>query len=305
MLLEFFCGKNCRKLITFAENLDQFFVDMIKNFVSLLKSKFFWINVVVAIVAALVLMYLAMMLMKVYTHHGESVEVPEFLGLYVNEAESLADKSDLQIEVIDSVFLRDKKPGAIVEQTPKSGLKVKRDRVVYLTINSFSKRQISLPNLLNVSERQATYTLKSLGFEIGNVEVMPSEYADLVLDIKHNGTSLKPGDKVADGAVISLVVGKNDSTYKGEMQIVPLLQGMSRADAVAAIEAQGFIVGFVGSDEKDNANISDPSFKVFRQNPVAGSTVIPGKRIDIWLTKDPKKINSQTQKTSDEDDFFS
>lgn len=277
---------------------------MKKKIVAILKNKFIWINVGLAIVAALVLMYLAMLLMKVYTHHGEAVEVPEFLGLYVNEAESLADKSDLRIEVIDSVFLRDKKPGSIVEQTPKSGLKVKKDRVIYITINSFSKRQIALPNLLNVSERQATYTLKSLGFEIGRVEIMPSEYADLVLDVKHNGTSLKPGEKVPDGAVISLVVGKNDSTYQGEMRIVPTLQGMNRIDAVAAIEAQGFIVGFVGFDGRESANTDDLSFKVYRQNPIAGSTVIPGKRIDIWLTKDPEKINAQSQSAYEEDDFF-
>ena len=276
---------------------------MIKSILSFLKSKFLWGNILLAGVVAILLVFILIFFLKVYTHHGQAYEVPNFIGMYAVEAESVAKRHELNLEVIDSVFVRGEKPGMIIEQTPKANLKVKKDRVIYVTINSINKPQISLPELLNLSERQATYTLKTLGFQVGDVQIVPSEYADVLLDIKYKGSSVSAGDKLPDGAVLSLVVGRNGDEANGEMSSVPHLIGLTKAEALAQIEASGLIVGFIGYDETEPADSDSPLYKVYKQQPSGGLSIMSGKRIDVWLTKDENK-SRKTQSNTNEDDFF-
>ena len=147
---------------------------MKQKILKLLKSRFVWCNIVLSILLLIVLSAVVLFLLKIYTNHGESIDVPNVVGLYELEAQQVIDKAGLEMEVIDSVYIRDQKPGVIVEQTPKQGLNVKSGRVIYLTINSNSKKEITIPNLIGVSERQATSTLSTLGFSISSINIVPS-----------------------------------------------------------------------------------------------------------------------------------
>lgn len=275
---------------------------MVKKIVDLIKSKFLWVNILVAIFSVVILVSVVLFALKIYTNHGEAIKVPNLVGLYENEAEEAIKHTGLTFEIIDSVYTRDAKPGIIVEQTPNQGLSVKDGRVVYLTINAKQKRAITIPNLINVSQRQATYTLTSLGFNIGNVEIIPSEYTDLVLDIKYNGISLKEGDKVPDGATLSLSVGRSDSVYNGEMVIVPSLIGLSINEAEKIIANNNLVVGYIGFDNPQPSTDKEKlSYKIYRQMPPVTEQVVPGKRVDLWLSKDPQKLQQSNKK---DDDFF-
>jgi beta-lactam-binding protein with PASTA domain len=274
---------------------------MIKTIIDFLKSKFFWINILCAFAFAVLLGFLTLSFLKNYTHHGESVEVPVLLGLYESEAETILKKNDLIMEIVDSVYVRNEKPGAILEQTPKAGSKVKFGRIIYLTINAKSKRQIIMPDIKNVSKRQATYTLNSIGFSVGNIEVVPSEYADLVLDIKYQGRSVAVGEQLPDGAVVSIVVGENGSGYSGETVFVPILTGLTQSEAESKIAANNLIFGIVEYDVNPVNDADREKFMVYRQMPEPGERVIPGKRIDIWVSKDSNKIQN---KKNEDDDFF-
>lgn len=268
----------------------------------LVKSKFFWINIGAAVLAIIILWSIILLILKAYTNHGEAIKVPNLVGLYENEAEEAIKKSGLAFEIVDSVYMRDAKPGVIVEQTPKQGLSVKSGRIIFLTVNARQKKTIALPNLINVSQRQATYTLNSLGFNVGSVSVVPSEYSDMVLEVKLNGTSLRAGDEVPDGSTLSLVVGRNDSIYGGEKVMMPSLFGLSAAEAEKLITASNLVVGYVGFDNPQPANDKERStYKVYKQIPEPHESVVPGKRVDIWLSKDGKKQQSQNKKN---DDFF-
>ena len=254
-----------------------------------LKSKILWINVIAAIVVVVMLGVLTLTFLKYYTRHGEFVITPDLKGLYEEEATSIAKQNMLRMEVVDSVYLRNEKPGVIVEQTPKAGSKIKSGRVVYLTINARATKQVVVPNVLNVSRRQAESTLKSLGFTVGDVEIVPSEYADLVLEIRYKGRAVEAGEQLPDGAVLSLKVGENGEGYEGSMAFVPILIGLSRDAAEKKIEANELSVGDVNFDIPP-ANESDKAqYMVFRQSPEPGERVVPDTRIHIWLSKDPRK----------------
>jgi len=268
---------------------------------NILKSRYLWLNVIVAIVVVIMLGILTLTFLKYYTRHGEFVITPDLKGLYEKEAETILKQNMLRMEIVDSVYLRGEKPGIIVEQTPKAGGKVKSGRVVYLTINAMAKKQVVVPSILNVSRRQAESTLKSLGFVIGNVEVVPSEYGDLVIEIKYKGRTVEVGEQLPDGAVLSLTVGEDGSKYEGSMAFVPILTGLSQGAAESKILANELIVGIISYDVNPANDADKAQYMVYRQSPDPGERVVPGKRIDIWLSKDPKK--GQAQKGY-EDDFF-
>jgi beta-lactam-binding protein with PASTA domain len=288
---------NYKKSCNFAK---KFLIKMIKTIINFLKSKFLWVNIVCAVAVAILLGFGLLTFLKFYTRHGESVEVPDLIGLYDTEAEPVVRQSNLMMEIVDSVYLRDQKGGTIVEQTPKAGSKVKYGRVIYLTVNAKAKKQITVPNLVNMSKRQATYTLNSIGFAVGNVEVVPSEFGDLVIEIKYNGRIVEAGEHLSDGTILSLVVGENGANYNGEMVFVPILTGLCQNDAESKITANDMIVGIVEYDANPANDADRTQYVVYRQSPEAGESVVPGKRIDIWLSKDTKKVQSQKQG----DDFF-
>ncbi len=276
---------------------------MINKILTLLKSKFLWLNVLAAVAVLVIISTIVMFCLKIYTHHGESITVPNVIGLYEHEARELFERAGLSMEIVDSVYLRNEKPGVIVEQTPKQGLSVKGGRIIFLTVNANAKREIAIPDLIGVSERQATSTLNSLGFNIGSINIVPSEYADMVLEIRHNDRILKAGDKLPDGSTLSISVGRNDTIVSGEMVVVPSLIGLSATEAERIISENNMVVGYVGFDQPQPKNDSEKlQYKVYRQMPEAEQVVIPGKRIDIWLSKDPRK--QQGERDKKDDDFF-
>ena len=276
---------------------------MKQKILKLLKSRFVWCNIVLSILLLIVLSAVVLFLLKIYTNHGESIDVPNVVGLYELEAQQVIDKAGLEMEVIDSVYIRDQKPGVIVEQTPKQGLNVKSGRVIYL-INSNSKKEITIPNLIGVSERQATSTLNTLGFSISSINIVPSEYSDVLLEIRYNNAVVKAGDKLPDGAALTISIGRNDYNVAGEMVAMPSLIGLSSEEAVRIISDKNLVVGYIGFDQPQPKNDSEKNqYKVYKQIPQPNDTVIPGKRVDIWLSKDLKKQKAQ-QETKQDDDFF-
>ncbi|MGN0187477.1 MAG: PASTA domain-containing protein [Paludibacteraceae bacterium] len=238
-----------------------------------------------------------------FTHHGETIIVPDLHGFYPEEAEVVLKQNGLTYEIVDSIYVRDKLPGEIIEQVPAANTPVKLGRKIYLTINSSSKKQIVLPDLRNFPARQAKATLEAMGFRIEKIDYKPSEYPDLVMEIKVNDCAIAPGSKITDGASLTLVVGERTI---GETAYTPDLKGLDIATAETTVANYRFVLGAVEYDETPVNEADKSSFFVYRQTPAAGSAYETGRRIDIWLTTNQNKL-SQRQEQNDtplEEDFF-
>ena len=60
----------------------------------------------------------------------------------------MLNESNLRYEIIDSAKFNPKlKPFAIIDLFPTSGNKVKKNRIIYLTLNPSGYRKISVPNI--------------------------------------------------------------------------------------------------------------------------------------------------------------
>ncbi|MDD2417043.1 MAG: PASTA domain-containing protein [Parabacteroides sp.] len=180
--------------------------------IKILKNPFVF-NLLLAGVITLVLLGGVMFWLSSYTRHNEAVVVPDVRGLKVEEAAEYFDRSNLRYNVIDSVFSSDVPAGAIVEMIPEAGAKVKDGRIVFITINASTTQMAPMPNVQDLSFRQAQALLEATGFNSVEIEYVPGDYKDLVVGVEHRGRMLSSGEKVSLKAALVLKI----SNGEGEM----------------------------------------------------------------------------------------
>lgn len=160
------------------------------------------------IIVAVAIGWLAMLWLDVWTRHDSTISVPSVKSMtFDNAARMLADEGLVAV-LTDSVYDKTTRPGTVIEQNPKVGTMVKEGREVYLTINAFSPKMVTLPTLTDISVRQAKSILE--GLEIKNVveKRVPSDFQDLVLGVYYKGRRLSPGARVPVNARIEIEVGE-------------------------------------------------------------------------------------------------
>ena len=111
-----------------------------KEFFSFKNNRFFWLNLIAMVVVIVAAAWGTLQWLDSYTRHGEAVVVPDVKGMNLRIAENELDKQSLKSIVIDSSYVKGIAPGAILEQNPAGGSKVKSGRTVYLTVNADTLR---------------------------------------------------------------------------------------------------------------------------------------------------------------------
>lgn len=190
-----------------------------RDFINFLRSKVFLINLGVAVLVLIVLCFLTLQWLKSSTRHGEFVEVPDLSRLSVSEMRRVIESADLRYEVIDSAdFNPDYPRFSIIEQDPQAGNKVKENRKIYVTVNPSGYKKVTVPNIIQVTQRNAASMLKAVGLDVERVTYIDELGKDMVYYIRHNGKTIKPGDKVPKTSKIELVCGNGDIPDRAQVQ---------------------------------------------------------------------------------------
>ena len=145
-----------------------------------------------------------------YTLHNEAVVVPDVKGLTLDEADEFFKNSKLRYNVVDSVFSKDVAPGAIVELVPVAGSKVKENRIVFVTINAQTSQMAKIPEIQDLSFRQAYALLRSIGFTSVEIEYVAGEYKDLAVAVELNQRPLTKDEYVPLNAPLTLKISSGD-----------------------------------------------------------------------------------------------
>lgn len=168
--------------------------------------------VIVCIIAGLGI-YAAYLAMALFTKHGRSLQVPSVENLSYTEAISRLNNAGLKVDIRDSLYRDDIKPGFVIEQFPKAKSIVKPGRKIFLYINAVNPKQVVLdddnhPNeyaLRNYSQRQALAKFEELGFKnVRVVKVLGS--TDRVVKVLANGRIVRKTQKVPVNAAIVVEV---------------------------------------------------------------------------------------------------
>lgn len=193
-----------------------------KDFFSFRNNRFFWLNLMAMVVVLVAVVYGTLAGLDVYTHHGESFEVPDVKNKQLAQARLLLQDKHMQGTVIDSTYVKGLPNGVVLDQTPVGGARVKEGRKVYLVVSTDKVPLVKLPDLIdNSSVRQAAAKLKSMGFRLTEPEYVPGEQ-DWVYGIKYLGKELRVGDAVPREALVTLCVGDTgirDSLYRDSLDL--------------------------------------------------------------------------------------
>ena len=179
-----------------------------KNFIVFLRSRVFLINIGLAFAAVILLSFLALQWLKNSTHHGEFVEVPDLSKLSVMEMRDVIEDANLRYEVLDSANYNPEYPRfSIIEQNPPAGNKVKQNRKIYVTVNPSGYKKVSVPNVIQVTQRNAKSMLRAVGLDVQRVTYIDELGKDMVYYIRYKGKNINAGDKLPKTSKIELVCG--------------------------------------------------------------------------------------------------
>lgn len=255
------------------------------DFFKFLVSKTFLRHLGLAAAIAVVLLMLILLWMKIYTHHGKTIAVPNLTGLTVDEVEDVVTSRKLNFVVIDSVFADDMPRGTVVKQNPKPNSKVKVKRKIFVTMNAVNPEKVIMPNLVSLSNRQAILALENAGLAVGEISYKPDFAVNSVLQQNLNGSVIEEGTLVEKGTPIDLVLGMGLSN---ETTTVPDLVGLDLDSAKVVITGRFLNFGlatFDGSVENEEDSLA--AF-VYRQNPEYDgySSINKGSEVFVWMTTD-------------------
>jgi beta-lactam-binding protein with PASTA domain len=249
-----------------------------RDFLSTFVALFF-----LAVALPLLVLYV---FMPIITRHNSGVEVPAVANRPLKLAQQMLDDEGLRAEVIDSQYMLNLRPLAVITQDPPPGEKVKSGRTVYLVVNRESAPDAKLPDIIDVNLSQAKYMLQNWGLRLGNVQFVQGDATELVLQASHNGKRLKPGDVVKAGTTIDLMV----STGAHSSQIeIPDLVGRSLDEATALLNDAGLGVGNV---QYGNSGKYKQNGVVYQQSPAyPAKRVNAGYAVSLWVTGKREKVS--------------
>lgn len=255
------------------------------DFLRFLISKTFLKHLLLAVAISIVLLLIVLVWLKIYTHHGQRISVPNLTGLTVNEVGDVVSSRKLNYRVIDSIYASDMPRGTVVKQNPKPNSKVKVRRKIFITMNAVNPEKVSMPNLVTLSDRQAILALENAGLHVGEISYKPDFAVNSVLQQNYNGSVIEEGTMIEKGTRIDLVLGMGLSNEKTD---IPDLQGLNLEEARNAITGEFLNFGLATYDESVLTAEDSSTAWVFRQNPEYDgiSRVNKGMEMFIWLTVD-------------------
>lgn len=173
---------------------------------------------VLAMVAFLILCFLILSYLDIATNHDQRIQVPNLSKMQLDQADEILEELDLRREILDSANYNPDYPRfAVIAQAPEAGKFVKENRKIYITLNPSGYGKIEVPNLIRRTQRQVEPTLRALGFEIGDITYKDDIAKDAVLELRHQGLKVQPGDLLMKTSKIDLVLGNGAGRYDGNI----------------------------------------------------------------------------------------
>lgn len=190
------------------------------EFISKFKSRYLWGNLF-AMLCVVTLLGLGVKYgIEIYTHHGESIAIPDLRHKKFADAEQILKNLDLQVVVSDTGYVKTLPPGCVLEQSPAAGERVKSGHIIYLTVNASHTPTLTLPDIIdNSSLREAMAKLSAMGFLLGMPQYISGE-KDWVYGVKVRGRNVAVGDRISVEDSVTIQVGNGQRDASEEVDYV-------------------------------------------------------------------------------------
>lgn len=225
---------------------------------------------------------------------NEDIEVPDIVGLNIEEGREVLKEKGLDISIIDTRQNPDYNPDDIIDQDPKSGTKVKEGYVIKVVINSIESL-IEVEDYTGMDYETVKKLIRDTELILG--DPIYEEVADEDLIGKIIAQDLRAGTNVEYGSVISFTVGKE---IENKLVNVPNLIGESIEKAREILESNDLNLGQVSETETERFRDGT----VMSQSVESGQEVEEGTAIDLTIVKKPEIIE-ETTPDADNNDYES
>lgn len=170
-------------------------------------------NILIILLVAVAGLGIAYLSFAIFTRHGESCVVPGVEKMSYTQAIEILHSKGFKVDIRDSLYKEDEKPGYVIEQFPKSNSIVKPGRKIFLYINAVHPKEVIIDEdnnpredaLKSTSFRQGKARLEELGFKNIRVVKILGEN-DCISKIFANGKVVKKMQKVPVNAAIVMEV---------------------------------------------------------------------------------------------------
>lgn len=186
------------------------------------------------------------------THQGKIVQVPDLMSVYFKVLDEKLSKNHLRYVITDnSGYSAQLPPFTVLQQFPEAGVWVKKNRKIYLILNSENPPLVSMPNLIEGSIRQAQLLLKNKGLQLGNIKYVSDITKHTVLEQWYKRHPIPAGKLIHKGSTIDVV-----STGLGTQVIdVPNVLEMPLEEAHMILLEQGMRIGVLHRVKNKEATI--------------------------------------------------
>ena len=241
---------------------------------------------------SLIIFFLFYIYFPIKTNHGDTITVPNLIGMELKDIDEFLSDRDLRYEILDdSSYSSEYPPYSILQQNPSENEKVKENRKIYLTLNSSIPPKIKMPKIINGSVKNAQLILKSYDLKLGEITYVPDMARNAVLKMFIEGDSVSENDLVLKGSIVDLEVGNGLGNQIFE---TPDLINLDLEEARFTIIGSGLRLGNIIYQDSGyyNNKILDEVWvnpgKVFRQSPIKSTKVKIGRRINLWIVTKPE-----------------
>lgn len=195
---------------------------------------FFKLTLITLITGIFVAIIMDQIVMPVYTNYNEGVTVPDVTKLSLKQAGENLENSGLRYEVLERRAHSAYPANYIIDQEPAAKSIVKPNRKIYLTVNTDVTPQTVVPNVVNMSLRNAEIQLENHGLTVGTRSYETSRFRNTILR-----QSVAPGDTVSRGTVVNLAVSDG---LGSRIVSVPDVNGLRLSEAQQQIINAGLRV---------------------------------------------------------------
>ena len=249
---------------------------------------------------SLIIFFLFYIYFPIKTNHGDTITVPNLIGMELKDIDEFLSDRDLRYEILDdSSYSSEYTPYSILQQNPSENEKVKENRKIYLTLNSSIPPKIKMPKIINGSVKNAQLILKSYDLKLGEITYVPDMARNAVLKMFIEGDSVSENDLVLKGSIVDLEVGNG---LGNQIFDTPDLINLDLEEARFTIIGSGLRLGNIIYQDSGyyNNKILDEEGneifekvwvnpgKVFRQSPIKSTKVKIGRRINLWIVTKPE-----------------
>jgi len=193
--------------------------------------------------------------------------VPDVVGMHQSDAKPVIRSFSLLVGQLTFEYSDTVPDGYVISQSPVAGTVVLVGTPVNLVV---SLGKPFVPNVIGLTEAEASYTFNALTLVVGTVTHEYSDTIEAGLVISQDPV---PYTIVLIGSAVDIVVSRGKP-------VVPNVVGLLEVDANSVLSEATLVPGAVVYEYNDVV----PKDVVMRQNPVAGTTVFIGWAVDLVVS---------------------